>query len=96
MKNLIETIVFMLKEKYSVIDIIKIIIENKGNIRVENTEYGHKAVRIIDEDDYDNVYMAELEYGHQFVENNYEEVIKTDKENLTDLYELSENNKDVM
>lgn len=95
MKNLIKTIVFMLKEKYSVIDIIRIVIENKV-VKVEDTDYEHKAVRIIDEDDYDNVYMAELEYGHEFVENNYEEIIKTDKENLTDLYELSENNKDVM
>jgi hypothetical protein len=96
MKNLIETIVFMLKEKYNVIDIIRIIIENKGNIRVEDTDYGHKAVRIIDEDEYDNIYMAELMYGHDVVENNYEEIMNTDKENLTDLYELSENNKDVM
>lgn len=38
-------------------------------------------------EDFDAVYAAELEFGHDFVQNNYELVLNSDIEELREIYE---------
>lgn len=38
-------------------------------------------------EDEDAIYMAELEFGHEFVQNNYERIMNSDYEDIRELYE---------
>jgi hypothetical protein len=37
-------------------------------------------------DEQDIIYMAELEFGHDFVQNNYEKILKSDYEEIAELF----------
>ena len=42
---------------------------------------------MFDEQDFDAIYKAELEYGHEFVQNNYEKILESDYEEIAKLYQ---------